>query len=190
MTRVSDSGSHVPSNGYSLYTCSILFGGLYTCIIYTAWYPNTCTAAVLFRYSSTTAVLSRYSSSTTVLSLVQLYGEYTRRGTLVCDPVESGAGSRLLDDVIFTSYKFFELGEVQVKCNNVECYNPQIDSIAVVRLYYQCSCTNRGTARVRLSLLQNSAREALRILPAIRNTTSDGLRGWSHQSTSIVLILV
>ena len=31
---------------------------------------------------------------------------------------------------------------------------------------------------------------ALRILPAIRNTTFDGLRGWSHQSTSIVLILV
>ena len=143
MTRVSDSGSHVPSNGYSLYTCSILFGGLYTCIIYTAWYLNTSTAAVLFRYSSTTAVLSRYSSSTTVLSLVQLYGEYTRRGTLVFDPVESGAGSRLWDDVIFTSYKFFELGEVQVNCNNVECYNPQIDSIAVVRLYYRCSCTNR-----------------------------------------------
>jgi hypothetical protein len=190
VTRVSDSGSHVPSNGYSLYTCSILFGGLYTCIIYTAWYLNTSTAAVLFRYSSTTAVLSRYSSSTTVLSLVQLYGEYTRRGTLVFDPVESGAGSRLLDDVIFTSYKFFELGEVQVKCNNVECYNPQIDSIAVVRLYYRCSCTNRGTARVRLSLLQYSAREALRILPAIRNTTSDGLRGWSHQSTSIILNLV
>ena len=88
--------------------------------------------------------------------MVQLYGEYTRRGTLVFDPVESGAGSRLLDDVIFTSYKFFELGEVQVKCNNVECYNPQIDSTAVdlVRLYYRCSCTNRGTARVRLSLLQ------------------------------------
>ena len=80
--------------------------------------------------------------------------KYTRRGTLVCDPVESGAVSRLLDDVIFTSYKFFELGEVQGKCNNVECYNPQIDSMAVVRLYYRCSCTNRGTARVRLSLLQ------------------------------------
>ena len=92
--------------------------GLYTCIIYTAWYLNTSTAAVLFRYSSTTAVLSRYSSSTTVLSLVQLYGEYTRRGTLVCDPVESGAVSRLLDDVRFTSYKVFELGN----CNNVECY--------------------------------------------------------------------
>jgi hypothetical protein len=45
--------------------------------------------------------------------LVQLYGEYTRRGTLVCDPVESGAVSRLLDDVIFTSYKFFELREMR-----------------------------------------------------------------------------
>ena len=180
MTRVSDSGSHVPSNGYSLYTCSILFGGLYTCIIYTAWYLNTSTAAVLFRYSSTTAALSRYSCTV----------KYTRRGTLVCDPVESGAVSRLLDDVIFTSYKFFELDEVQTPWNNVECYNPQIDSIAVVRLYYRCSCTNRGTARVRLSLLQYSAREALRILPAIRNTTSDGLRGWSHQSTSIILVLV
>ena len=187
MTRVSDSGSHVPSNGYSLYTCSILFGGLYTCIIYTAWYLNTSTAAVLFRYSSTTAVLSRYSSSTTVLSLVQLYGEYTRRGTLVFDPVESGAGSRLLDDVIFTSYKFFELGEVPLMgfgVTHVEYYQ------SVVRLYYRCSCTNRGTARVRLSLLQYSAREALRILPAIRNTTFDGLRGWSHQSTSIILNLV
>ena len=101
VTRVSDSGSHVPSNAYSLYTCSTLVGGLYTCIIYTAWYLNTSTAAVLFRYSSTTAVLSRYSSSTTVLSLVQLYGEYTRRVSLVCDPVESGAVSRLLNDVIF-----------------------------------------------------------------------------------------
>ena len=86
MARVSDSGSHVPPNGYSLYTCSILFGGLYTCIIYTAWYLNTSTTAVLFRYSSTTAVLSRYSSSTTVLSLVQLYGEVHQAGNTCLRP--------------------------------------------------------------------------------------------------------
>ena len=91
---------------------AILFGGLYTCIIYTAWYLNTSTTAVLFRYSSTTAVLSRYSSTTTVLSLVQLYGEVHQAGnTCLSTPVESGAVSRLLDDVRFPSYKFFELRE-------------------------------------------------------------------------------
>ena len=131
--------------------------GLYTCIIYTAWYLNTSTTAVLIWYSSTTAALSRYSCKV----------KYTRRGTLVCDPVESGAVSRLMMTSYLQVTRSLRARRTAIMWNAGSLF---INSTAVVWLYYQCSCTNRG---VRLSLLQIPRAKLYEFYPAIRNTTID-----------------
>ena len=66
-----------------------------------------CTITVQQYYSCTITVQQYYNC--TIFGTASCTAKYTMRGTLVCDPVESGAVSRLLDDVRFPSYKVFEL---------------------------------------------------------------------------------
>jgi hypothetical protein len=87
VARVMNPDCHVPPDGYKLYTCAVLFDDCTRVLVYTAWYLDTCTTAVL-------STIPLDMCTTAVLSMVQLYGKVhrdcctsTRRGTLVRDLV-------------------------------------------------------------------------------------------------------
>jgi hypothetical protein len=77
VARVKNPDCNVPPNGYNLYTCAVLFDDCTRVLVYTAWYLDTSTTAVL-------SAVPLDMCTTAVLSTVQLYGEVHQARNTCC----------------------------------------------------------------------------------------------------------